>query len=71
MDKEQQYLVGKMALIAFFILIVVSIIVSYGCVYMSSTYEIIPNQDRHVGFNVFSGIYPHSQSESSTTGKCK
>jgi hypothetical protein len=69
MDKEQQELIGKMALLAFLLLIVVSIIISYACVFMSSTNEIIPNQDRHVGFNVFSGMYTQTETDSST-GKC-
>ena len=64
-----QLMVGQMSLMAFCILIFVSIIVSYGCVYMSSTHEMIPNQDRHVGFNPFSGIYMEREPE--TTGSCK
>jgi hypothetical protein len=68
MDKETQIMVGQMSLIAFCILIFVSIIVSYGCVYMSSTDEIVPNQERHVGFNAFSGMY--EQTEESTSRSC-
>ena len=48
MDTEQQQLIGKMAIIAFLLLIVLSIIISYACVFMSSTNEIVPNQARHV-----------------------
>lgn len=69
MDTEQQQLIGKMALLAFLLLIVLSIIISYACVFMSSTQEIVPNQDRHVGFNVFSGIYRQTETGSATE-KC-
>lgn len=69
MDGQQQELVGKMALIAFLLLIVVSIIISYACVYMSSTHEIVPNQERHVGFNPFTGI--QMQQEPQTEGSCR
>ena len=63
-----QLMVGQMSLIAFCIFIFVSIIVSYGCVYMSSTHEIVPNQDRHVGINFFSGF--QTESEPQTRGAC-
>jgi hypothetical protein len=69
MDKEQQELIGKMALAAFVLIILVSIIINYACVYMSSTNEIVPNQERHVGFNPFSGI--HIQTEPQATGSCR
>lgn len=68
MDKENQELIGKMALLAFVIIILVSIIINYACVFMSSTNEIVQNQERHVGFNPFSGI--QIRKEQRTTGSC-
>jgi hypothetical protein len=57
MDKDLQQLIGKMALLAFLILIIISIIISYACVFMSSTDEMFQNQDRNMEFKSNNNLF--------------